>query len=83
MWEHMEILESVKRIVADAADYPLEKVALDDNIYLEYGLDSLGAVAIMVELNEMFGVPEPKSEPEFRELSTVRKLVEYVVVHEG
>lgn len=83
MPELSEIEDAVRVIVADAADLPPGRIGLDDNLFTELGVDSLGTVAIYVDLSYRFGLPEPVDEESFRALDTLRKLVERVRAHLG
>lgn len=73
-----EIREGVRRAVGEALDRPPQTIEPGANLYREYGLDSLGAIFLFVEINVAFGVPEPTAEDEFIRLSTVEKIVEFV-----
>jgi acyl carrier protein len=74
-----EIRERVGGIVGQALDLAPEKILPDANLYREYGLDSLGAIYIFVELNLAFEIPEPEAEADFIRLSTVEKIVDFVL----
>ena len=73
-----EVAHKVRQIVAQALDCQSETLREDANLYREYGLDSLGAVFVFVELNVAFGVPEPSNEGDYAALSTIEKLVNFV-----
>lgn len=70
--------ERVREFVADAADLPVADVGIDDNLYEDLGVDSLGAMSIFVDLSYEFGIAEPKSE-EVEQVDTPRKLVAFVL----
>jgi acyl carrier protein len=79
MFNRTYLERKVREFVADAADLPLERVGLEDNLYTDLGIDSLASIAIFVELMSEFGVPEPGSDSEYAELDTAKKLVNYVM----
>jgi 3-hydroxymyristoyl/3-hydroxydecanoyl-(acyl carrier protein) dehydratase/acyl carrier protein len=72
------MLAHIREFVADAADCPVADVADDDDIYGKLGVDSLGAIAIFVDLAYHFHVAEPRLEAEFRALNTPRAMLAYV-----
>jgi acyl carrier protein len=72
-----ELVDRIRGFVADALDCPIEQVGLDDHIYETLGLDSLGSVAVFVDLFYEFGVPEPDIDFNFASLYSVRSIAEY------
>lgn len=67
-----DLTERVIRIVADGRQCPPEAVTLDST-FDELGIDSLGAVAILGEIEEGFGIEVP-NELVFR-IRSVRDVV--------
>lgn len=76
-----DVTKIVLEIVADVVNRPAKDLTLQGNLFMDYGLDSVGTIAIMVELCTTFGVPEPTNADEYRALDTVQKLVNYVCCH--
>lgn len=72
------LLARIRHFIADAADKPLEEVGPDTDIYTELALDSLGAVAVFIDMAYEFGVPEPENDTDFPLLNNANKLLEYV-----
>lgn len=77
-----QLLEYVRRFVADAADCGEEVVGNDTEIYVKLKLDSLGIVAVFIDVAYTFRVPEPSGEPEYRALDTPRKIAEFIRLHQ-
>ena len=71
------LIERIRSFVADALDKPVEEVGTDDHLYSQLGLDSLGAVAVFVDLTYELGVPEPSRDANLSEYYTVRLLAHY------
>lgn len=71
-------LATIIRFVADAADCDIAKVSPDSDIYNELGVDSLGAMAIFIDMAFEFGAPEPGNQFDFAAVNTPRKLLQYV-----
>jgi len=78
-----ELLEGIRKFIADAADIPIERVDADVDIYGVLGVDSLGATCVFIEISYEYGIPEPGDETDFVELNTARKIVGYVRAHEA
>lgn len=72
------LLARICHFIADAADKPVEEVGPDTDIYAELALDSLGAVAVFIDMAYEFGVPEPEKDTDFPSLNSASKLLEYV-----
>ncbi|MBZ5505126.1 MAG: hypothetical protein LAO78_06545 [Acidobacteriia bacterium] len=72
------LLKRICEFVADAADCSPEQVGADDDIYQALHVDSLGAMAIFIDISYEFRVPEPDSDTEFAALNTPTKLLAYV-----
>jgi acyl carrier protein len=69
--------------VAVVADVDVERVAPDTKIYQELGVDSLGSVALFIELRKIFGIREPDSHEAARKPDTPRALAAYVECADG
>ncbi|SIT03455.1 acyl carrier protein [Roseivivax lentus] len=76
--ESDDIQTRVIAAIADAADLEPARIELDDDIFVDLGVDSLGAVTVFVLLADDFGVREPTDEDEIRGLNTARKLADFV-----
>lgn len=74
----VELSDVIREFVADAADCALEDVGNDTNIFDELEVDSLGIVAILIDVAYTFDVPEPTSEAAYKSMDSVRKIAEYV-----
>ncbi len=72
------ILARIAAFVADAADVPLTQVTPDCDIYADLGIDSLGAMAIFVDISYEFGAPEPPDDFDFKSCTTPIALAAYV-----
>jgi 3-hydroxymyristoyl/3-hydroxydecanoyl-(acyl carrier protein) dehydratase len=72
------ILDRIRVFVADAADCGIDQVGLDDDIYDNLHVDSLGATAIFIDISYEFRVREPDSDTDFQALNTPRKRLSYV-----
>ena len=72
------ILARISAFVADAADVPLSKVTPSSDIYAELGVDSLGAMAIFVDISYEFHAPEPPEDFDFQSCATPLALLAYV-----
>src|SRR5215213_2650251 len=77
------VLERIRAFVADAADCNVDQVDPDDDIYNTLHVDSLGAVAIFIDISYEFKIPEPDSETDFQSLNTPQKLLGYVKSQAG
>jgi acyl carrier protein/3-hydroxymyristoyl/3-hydroxydecanoyl-(acyl carrier protein) dehydratase len=75
------VLDRIREFVASAADRPLEDVRGDTDIYQELNVDSLGAMAIYIDLSHAFKIPEPARGENLALINTPKKLMEYVLRH--
>ncbi|MER8512912.1 acyl carrier protein [Mesorhizobium sp. M1060] len=71
-------LAAIIGFVADAADCEIATVSPDSDIYNELGVDSLGAMAIFIDMAFEFSAPEPPEQFDFAAVNTPRKLLDYV-----
>lgn len=78
-----EILAEVRRIVSEVAEVDADEVLPDQNIFTELGVDSLDAVAIFLDLHKRFGTSRPRERAVIEPLSTVNKLVDFVISEVG
>ncbi|WP_316205350.1 hypothetical protein [Bradyrhizobium sp. SZCCHNS3004] len=76
------LLEYARRFVADAADCDEDAVEDDTELYVKLKIDSLGIVAVFIDVAYTFGVPEPSGEIEYRSLDTPRKIVAFIRSHQ-
>lgn len=66
----------IKEIVEIALDRELDEFSLDANFYEAYSMDSLGAVALVVEVQKRFDVRIPDERmPEVRTGEQLRKII--------
>ena len=72
------ILARIAGFVADAADVPLAQVTPSCDIYADLGVDSLGAMAIFVDISYEFHAPEPPDDFDFKSCTTPLALLAYV-----
>ena len=79
MEDRQDLEDMVREFVADAADICVADVGLDDDLYNDLGVDSLGSAMIFIYLIDTFGVQEPQSDEEYAKLNTPRKLADYVL----
>jgi acyl carrier protein/3-hydroxymyristoyl/3-hydroxydecanoyl-(acyl carrier protein) dehydratase len=78
-----ELIGRIRNFVSDALDCPVEKVGPDDHLYETLHLDSLGAMAVFIDLSYQFGIPEPNPGLDFSSFYTVRLLAHYARSFEG
>jgi acyl carrier protein len=73
----LEELEArIIEMIADVADVGRETITLDDDLYSQVGMDSLGSVALVVEIQRELGVVIP--EEVIPKLLTARSYVQFV-----
>lgn len=75
------ILARIATFVADAADVPLAQVTPTCDIYADLGVDSLGTMAIFVDISYEFDAPEPPEDFDFKSCTTPLALMAYVRAH--
>ena len=69
---------SVEERVLNSVEHVLgEPVALDTNLALDLGADSLDCVEITMQLEKEFGITIP-DEDMFKEWGTVQEIVDYI-----
>ena len=75
------VASKVREIVVDALDIDIDPRAIEANANLfdVYGLDSIGAVMVFVELSMEYAIPEPPPDEELKHIDTVQKFTEYVM----
>lgn len=72
-----ELMSWLQASISEASGVPLSAVGLDDD-FEQFGIDSAGAVSIIMDLEEAAGL-ETELEPEVLfELRTIRRLVAHV-----
>ncbi len=72
-------LAKVIGVIAEVMEIAAADIGPNDNLYRDWGVDSLATVAIFVELKRSCGTPEPSTEDEYQRLSTPTLLAEYVL----
>ena len=68
--------EQIKQIIADKLGISPDGIDLDSDIMEVYGADSLDAVDMVMELEELYNISVPDEEA--IELRTVRKIIRYI-----
>ncbi len=68
--------ETLRGLIWTALDREADDLTLDTNLYAEAGLDSMGAVALVVEIEREYGVR--LLEEEIPELQTPRQLLDAI-----
>lgn len=74
--DRKEIEEKVKEILADRLDIDIKKIKLDSDLVNDLGMDSFGAVEVMFEIKEKFGIDV--SEVDFSNVEKVIDIIEDV-----
>jgi acyl carrier protein len=69
-------LGELREIVEIAIDSDIAIWELDTNLYSELGMDSIGAVAMVVEIQRRFGIRIP--DEEISKLQTPRLILEHL-----
>ena len=72
----MAVFDKVKEIIVNELKVDADKITLDTNLKDDLGADSLDAVEIVMALEDEFSVSIP--DEEIQNISTVKKLVEYI-----
>ena len=71
-----DILEKVRKIVADQLEKSLEEVQGESNFANDLGADSLDTVELVMALEEEFDIEIPDEEAE--KIATVQAAVDYI-----
>ena len=74
---NQEIEQKVEEILSKKLDVGLDKISLETRLAEDLGLDSFGAVELMFELEEAFGLKIPDSDIDH--VRTVQDIVVYLV----
>ena len=72
-----EIEKKIKEMIADRLDVNIDKVNLDSDLANDLGMDSFGAVELMFEMRDTFGVT--LDEEEFKAIKKVKDIVERAI----
>ncbi len=72
----MAVFDKVKEIIINELKVDADKITLDTNLKDDLGADSLDAVEIVMALEDEFNISIP--DEEIQNISTVKKLVEYI-----
>ncbi len=75
-----EILEQVKELL-EKAGFPREKITMKASFVEDLDADSLDAVELVMELEDLFGIKIPDEDA--KQITTVGQAVDYVVGHQG
>lgn len=76
---HNFLRASIISLVAEAADMEDEEIDWHDTLVDDLGIDSLGIVAIFVDLAYDFGVSEPDRDEDWSQYDTPEKIYEYAL----
>jgi acyl carrier protein len=72
------LIERIRNFIAVALDCPVEQIGADDHLYETLNLDSLGAMAVSIDMSYEFGIPAPNSDLDFGRYHSARLLATYV-----
>ncbi len=72
----MAVFDKVKQIIINELKVDADKITPDTNLKDDLGADSLDAVEIVMALEDEFNISIP--DEEIQNISTVKKLVEYI-----
>jgi len=72
-----ELIERIRNFIAAAVDCPVEQIGEDDHLYETINLDSLGAMAVFIDMSYEFGIPAPNSGIDFAAFHSARLLATY------
>ncbi len=75
------VSSKVREIVVDALDLDIDPktIAANANLFDVYGLDSIGAVMVFVELSMEYAIPEPPPGEVLKHIDSVQKFTDYVM----
>lgn len=68
-----QIYVKIKDVLVNQFEVDESKVSLDANLYQELGIDSIDAVDLMVQLNELTGKKIPPEQ--FKEVRTIGDVI--------
>jgi acyl carrier protein len=74
-----EIEKEVKKALVDKLDIAIEKVKPDSLLIEDLAMDSFGAVELIFELKDKFGIEIPTEQ--FNKIKKVSDIVEYISGH--
>ena len=74
------MLEKITEIISKYTSVPKEQITAETNMVSDLGLESIDFVDMICDFEEAFGKEVP--ERDFRKLTTVAKIVEYIEEHE-
>jgi acyl carrier protein len=77
----VEVLESMKKVIAEQLDADASQVSESTSFVDDLGADSLAVVELVLAMEETFDVAIPDDEAE--KLRTVGEAVDYVMAHSG
>ncbi len=75
-----EVFEKVRGLLAESLGISKEDVKSDSSLQKDLGVDSLDAVEIVMESEDVFGIKIPDEDA--KELKTVRQIVDYILAHQ-
>lgn len=73
------VFEKVQKIISENLNVPLEKVTMDTHLVDDLGADSLGAVELIMALEEEYGIEV--DDEAAQNMKYVRDLVNYIEEH--
>jgi acyl transferase domain-containing protein len=74
-----EVLDRLRRLYAEALEYPAEVLAEDSALEAELGVDSLKQTSLLKRVVEQFGLPESAGDLRVWELPTLGRIADFVL----
>lgn len=75
-----EIEKQIKEILAKRLNISLEKISLESNLIEDLGMDSFGAVELIFEIKDKFGIEIP--DDAFKNIRQVKDIISYLLRQE-
>ena len=70
------MLETIKNIIGNYTETPMEEITLETNLLTDLGMQSIDFVDMICDFEEEFDYQVP--ERDFRKLTTVKSIIEYI-----
>ena len=71
-----ELFLKIREIISRQLNMPEEKITQDSKLIDELGIDSIGGVELVMELEEVFGIEIPDEDAE--KMETVKDIVNFI-----